>query len=412
MTLFEHIRTPWNPMKYQYPSLTQINPMIFPGWTPDSHLSRKRRRRSWLDKKWENPVELRKRWHFMGKFHGKTRDFWTNRHAEIIVTVGMSENGVYPPIIVISQGKCWLTNIDQWIYGYSISDKPYPSTFLGYGIFHWIVIHGIVIFESKKTLGLRTGAKGSSHFSTAGNQPGYDRDMEKSLKNTWKNKLMLATLANNHGACWEQPQKPGPCFLWVCTWVKLTPATSGTQRKSIMSTAWICWRWFAVPRDLWTWYGWKWKIGCWLWVWPWPRPQQSEFHLQRIVVLLAVFQVKNPDLPRCIQRNVGDRPQIPRSCCWLVWFHNSLAALGWRSFHPWSSSLKFLQNQLDNLPSSACWFFIDLFWSQFSAAEDWVCQQHPQHLSARYFKLRIRDFPKDPNPNVRETRGIVGSHFG
>ena len=34
------------------------------------------------------------------------------------------------------------------------------------------------------------------------------------------------------------------------------------------------------------------------------------------------------------------------------------------------------------------------------------------HPSARYFKLRIRDFPKDPNPNVRETRGIVGSHFG
>eukprot|EP00435_Cladocopium_sp_Y103_P052619 s1448_g16.t1 len=32
--------------------------------------------------------------------------------------------------------------------------------------------------------------------------------------------------------------------------------------------------------------------------------------------------------------------------------------------------------------------------------------------SATYFKLRIRDFPKDPNPNVRETRGIVGSHFG
>ena len=32
--------------------------------------------------------------------------------------------------------------------------------------------------------------------------------------------------------------------------------------------------------------------------------------------------------------------------------------------------------------------------------------------SATYFKLRIRDFPKDPNPNVRETRGLVGSHFG
>mmetsp|Transcript_43751 Transcript_43751/g.81645 ORF Transcript_43751/g.81645 Transcript_43751/m.81645 type:complete len:185 (+) Transcript_43751:37-591(+) len=31
---------------------------------------------------------------------------------------------------------------------------------------------------------------------------------------------------------------------------------------------------------------------------------------------------------------------------------------------------------------------------------------------ATYFKLRIRDFPSDPNPNIRETRAIVGSHFG
>ena len=33
-------------------------------------------------------------------------------------------------------------------------------------------------------------------------------------------------------------------------------------------------------------------------------------------------------------------------------------------------------------------------------------------MAGRYWKLRIRDFPKDPNPNVRETRSIVGSHFG
>ncbi|CAK9100903.1 unnamed protein product [Durusdinium trenchii] len=32
--------------------------------------------------------------------------------------------------------------------------------------------------------------------------------------------------------------------------------------------------------------------------------------------------------------------------------------------------------------------------------------------TATYFKLRIRDFPKDGNPNYRETRAIVGSHFG
>ncbi|CAE7236035.1 unnamed protein product [Symbiodinium pilosum] len=32
--------------------------------------------------------------------------------------------------------------------------------------------------------------------------------------------------------------------------------------------------------------------------------------------------------------------------------------------------------------------------------------------TATYFKLRIRDFPKDPNPNIKETRAIVGSHFG
>ncbi|OLP81774.1 hypothetical protein AK812_SmicGene37639 [Symbiodinium microadriaticum] len=32
--------------------------------------------------------------------------------------------------------------------------------------------------------------------------------------------------------------------------------------------------------------------------------------------------------------------------------------------------------------------------------------------TATYFKLRIRDFPKDPNPNIKSTRAIVGSHFG
>eukprot|EP00931_Biecheleriopsis_adriatica_P005596 TRINITY_DN107089_c0_g1_i1.p1 TRINITY_DN107089_c0_g1~~TRINITY_DN107089_c0_g1_i1.p1 ORF type:complete len:203 (-),score=24.58 TRINITY_DN107089_c0_g1_i1:104-685(-) len=32
--------------------------------------------------------------------------------------------------------------------------------------------------------------------------------------------------------------------------------------------------------------------------------------------------------------------------------------------------------------------------------------------TATYFKLRMRDFPKDPNPNIRPTRAIVGSHFG
>ncbi|CAE7570264.1 unnamed protein product [Symbiodinium sp. CCMP2456] len=32
--------------------------------------------------------------------------------------------------------------------------------------------------------------------------------------------------------------------------------------------------------------------------------------------------------------------------------------------------------------------------------------------TASYFKLRIRDFPKDPNPNIKSTRAIVGSHFG
>ena len=38
--------------------------------------------------------------------------------------------------------------------------------------------------------------------------------------------------------------------------------------------------------------------------------------------------------------------------------------------------------------------------------------QHKSAAIARYWKLKIRDFPKDGNPNYRETRQIVGSHFG
>ncbi|CAJ1377826.1 unnamed protein product [Effrenium voratum] len=31
--------------------------------------------------------------------------------------------------------------------------------------------------------------------------------------------------------------------------------------------------------------------------------------------------------------------------------------------------------------------------------------------TAVYFKLRVRDFPRDPNPNLREARQMIGSHF-